>query len=130
MNDVTRNLKLKALDSTSEYMNQLSEDCLAYAKNFQNSINYLLENGKTEDGHIGLDDVSDSLGLSVFLRREEAEQAQRLLTTLTKDNVMDIVHSIYQTTPHFILFHSFRIMYDLASEFSICSDTFDEILKG
>lgn len=131
MNYATRKLRDKATTSTLEYKNQLLEDFLAYAKNFQKSINYLLENGKTEDGYICLDDLgAASLGASVFFSREHARQVQCTLSILNKDNVIDVFTSIYQISPHFTFFPEFLKMQNLAHNISNCIDALDEILNG
>ncbi len=121
MTDVTRKLRDKAINSTTEYEQQLLKDFLENAEIFQKNITYLLENGKSEDGHFALDGaVLNPLGASVLLKKDDVEKAKQLLSTLTKTNLTVIPSSIFQKCPHFTFFPAFFNMQQLANSIYNC----------
>lgn len=121
MTDVTRKLKNIAINSTTEYEQQLLKDFLANAEIFKKNITYLLKNGKSEDGYFALvGAVLNPIGASVLLKKEDVEKAKQLLSTLTETNLTVVYSSIFQKCPYFTFFPAFFNMQQLADKIYDC----------
>ena len=129
MNDVTRQLKEKAVSAIMAYKNQILEDFLAHAKNFQMTIDYLLTHGKRKDGNLWLDDALKPLGKTVIFKLKDIEHVNTLLKNLNKENAVDVFNYIFQLDPYFTIFVSFINMQHLVNQFSNCVEGINAILN-
>ncbi len=121
MSNETQQYQVAARNAIRELLSSLNKDLLNNAEEFRSSLNHLLKNGKTDNGHICLFDTDvEQEPAQVFFDASTIQCALQSLDILSTDNAMNVVNYINCMNSNFSQFDSFSRMRQLGFRISQC----------